>query len=342
LFPLARVLVTRTSVGARRLPWAVVALLLAGGGIELAKARSPHRDLLDRGAADALIATLEESDAARGATWIEVARTEEMARTLAGDSFAVHARRAGWRHLSARRPYPNAALHRLLTELGALRHESWTGDRKRLVLEDEIFLNRGLIDLLQVRYTHSIERLGEASGATSRATANETILSERAVLEPFARLAPERVVRTPNLETLNKMVALSILSGSPSQPLHASPKPEEETEPNRGPAMSFAAAQVELAGQIAGSKLEARVEGGSGGRLVFREAFFPGWKATVNGEDVEVEPADAVFRQLTPIESDLTAAGLAVRSKYEPWSLRYGSLLGLLSLLLTAYLARRA
>jgi len=75
------------------------------------------------------------------------------------------------------------------------------------------------------------------------------------------------------------------------------------------------------------NRLDAHVSSRSGGWLVFHEAWDAGWKATVDGADVELVRADwnarAVF--VEPGEH-------VVRTFYEPWSLRLGTLATILAL----------
>ena len=75
------------------------------------------------------------------------------------------------------------------------------------------------------------------------------------------------------------------------------------------------------------SRVDIGVVGTSGGFLVVHEAWMPGWKATVNGRDAEVLRLDHVFLgvQVPPGNS-------TVRIKYEPWSLRIGTLLTIIGL----------
>lgn len=83
-------------------------------------------------------------------------------------------------------------------------------------------------------------------------------------------------------------------------------------------------------------RAEASVRGTSGGWLVFRDAWAPGWKCTVDGEDRDVVRVDHAYRAV-----ELEPGDELVRTWYEPWSLRIGTSLTLLGWILTALSARR-
>ena len=83
-------------------------------------------------------------------------------------------------------------------------------------------------------------------------------------------------------------------------------------------------------------RLDLVVESNCGGWVVMSEAWMPGWKATVNGEDAEVLRADHVGRALR-----VGPGRSVVRTKYEPWSQRLGLGLTLVCLLAAIVLARR-
>lgn len=84
-------------------------------------------------------------------------------------------------------------------------------------------------------------------------------------------------------------------------------------------------------------RVDARVDGTGGGWLVFHDTWAPGWKATVDGRDADVVRADHACRAV-----HVPAGARVVRTWYEPWSLRIGFSLTLLSLALAAWLTRRA
>jgi len=75
-------------------------------------------------------------------------------------------------------------------------------------------------------------------------------------------------------------------------------------------------------------RIDVGVRDSEGGWLVVHEGWAPGWKAVVNGEDVEVRRMEHVHFGV-PLE----AGDSPVRFKYEPWSLRWGALITLLSFL---------
>ena len=86
-----------------------------------------------------------------------------------------------------------------------------------------------------------------------------------------------------------------------------------------------------------GNRLEVRVEDTSGGWLVMQDAWYPGWKATVNGEDAELVRADHAFRAVRIPAGD----SVTVRTVFEPWSHRLGLLATVLGLLGAVALQRR-
>ncbi len=84
-------------------------------------------------------------------------------------------------------------------------------------------------------------------------------------------------------------------------------------------------------------RLDVRLTDSSGGWLVVHEGWAPGWRATVNGEDVRVARVDHAFRGVPVPPGDSV-----VRMVYEPASLRLGLGLTLLALLAAFALDARA
>ena len=82
-------------------------------------------------------------------------------------------------------------------------------------------------------------------------------------------------------------------------------------------------------------RLDAEVESARGGRLVFHEAWHPGWKAVVDGADVELEREGGLYRAVR-----VPAGRALVRTKFEPASLRLGAWTSCAALLLLLVLAR--
>jgi len=86
----------------------------------------------------------------------------------------------------------------------------------------------------------------------------------------------------------------------------------------------------------AADRLVLEVRGSSGGVLLAYEGWAPGWRATLDGEPVDVEPAGP-FRAVRVPEGDCV-----VRMEYAPWSLRLGALGSLLALATSAVVALRS
>ena len=78
-----------------------------------------------------------------------------------------------------------------------------------------------------------------------------------------------------------------------------------------------------------------RVKLGSPGLLVVSEAYYPGWRAYVNGKRTRLYRADGVLRAVL-----LPAGEAEVEFRYEPLSLRLGALISLLALLSLPFLGR--
>ena len=77
------------------------------------------------------------------------------------------------------------------------------------------------------------------------------------------------------------------------------------------------------------------VELGSPGYLVFSDAMYPGWRARVDGQEVEIWTADILFRAV-----QLEAGDHLVEFTFEPRSLRVGGVISLSGLVaLTGLLA---
>ncbi len=93
------------------------------------------------------------------------------------------------------------------------------------------------------------------------------------------------------------------------------------------PAPGAGGGAVESVARPAKNRFDVRVAGGTGGWLVMHEQYYPGWKATVNGEDARIYRADHVYRAVLIPPGDVL-----VRTWYEPWSLRIGFALTLISL----------
>jgi len=84
------------------------------------------------------------------------------------------------------------------------------------------------------------------------------------------------------------------------------------------------------------TRLDVQVLDSSGGWLVMYDRWYPDWKVTVNGTDAEMRRAQGVARAVR-----IPAGTSLVRTKYEPWSLRYGAALSLLAVLVAVVAARK-
>ena len=88
--------------------------------------------------------------------------------------------------------------------------------------------------------------------------------------------------------------------------------------------------------RVTPSRLDVEIESTGGGWLVFHEQFYPGWKATLDGEDVEILRVNHAQRAIR-----VPAGEHIVRTKYKPWSLRFGVLASLLATACAWWLAFR-
>jgi hypothetical protein len=82
-------------------------------------------------------------------------------------------------------------------------------------------------------------------------------------------------------------------------------------------------------------RLDAEVESARGGRLVFHEAWHPGWKAVVNGQDAELECEGGLYRAVA-----VPPGRSIVRTKFEPFALRLGAWTSFGALVFALVLAR--
>jgi len=103
-----------------------------------------------------------------------------------------------------------------------------------------------------------------------------------------------------------------------------------------GPDPSLGARESLEAEAVTPSRYDVGIESTAGGWLVFHEQFYPGWKAVLDGEDAEVLRVNHAQRAVR-----VPAGRHLVRTKYEPWSLRIGALLGLASLAAAAWCSLR-
>ncbi|MFT5285890.1 MAG: hypothetical protein ACI8TQ_002058 [Planctomycetota bacterium] len=88
--------------------------------------------------------------------------------------------------------------------------------------------------------------------------------------------------------------------------------------------------------RVAPHRLDVSIESTAGGWLVFHEQYYPGWKATIDGVDAEILRVNHAQRALP-----IPAGKHVVRTKYEPWSLRFGTTLTLLAFICAAWLSKK-
>ncbi len=143
--------------------------------------------------------------------------------------------------------------------------------------------------------------------ATARATARAELPAETPA-ESSAASQVESSVESPAKPPAR----------APAQP--GTPPPPSSETPWRAGGLEFE--------RPAPDRMDFKLSAGDGGWLVVSEAWYPGWKATVNGEDVAVSPANHALMAL-PVPS----GEAVVRLFYEPTSVRVGALLSALATL---------
>ena len=71
------------------------------------------------------------------------------------------------------------------------------------------------------------------------------------------------------------------------------------------------------------------------GMLVVAETWFPGWQATVDGQDHEIQQVESALRGVR-----LDRGAHVVELRYRPWSVYLGALMSLSGLLGAVFLSR--
>jgi hypothetical protein len=226
-----------------------------------------------------------------------------------------------------------------------------------------VFTPRTLIELFgamdeRTRHLSGIARLPSATLLdhpildVARVTA---ILARRPVAHPRLELvheAPSFVVyRRTGVPPIAHVVADAITAATdeaalgllasgavdPARQVVLSPGVAPGVPPGDGTATDpFVPGRVALSERPSPSRLDVKVDGTSGGWLVFHEQYYPGWKAVVDGRDAEIVRVNHAQRAVR-----IPAGSVGVRTKYEPWSLRIGAIASVLSLTLAAWLSRR-
>ena len=150
-------------------------------------------------------------------------------------------------------------------------------------------------------------------------------------------LPPARIV--PALRPApSEAEALATLVGGELDPDHAAlvladASPALEAAAPAG----FEPGAIELVARPSRDRLDVHVWGSSGGWLVMHEQVYPGWHATVNGEEAEILRADYAYRAVRIPPGDSV-----VETWYAPASIYWGLVLSLLSAITAAFLSRRA
>ena len=223
-----------------------------------------------------------------------------------------------------------------------------------------VFTNRRLVELFEAldprtRYRTGVSRLVEPAQLANPLLdlARVTCVLSR---EPLAhpRLAP--VLERPGFHVYRRSGALPLAFGVTAiERVHDGAAARRLVEgeldlattaliaqhPSSGPALppglGEGRVRVLATERPAPGRLDAKVEADAPGLVVFTEAWMPGWRASVNGEDAPVLRANHVLRAVP-----VPAGRSLVRTRYEPGSLRIGLALTLLSLGLAFLFGRGA
>lgn len=143
----------------------------------------------------------------------------------------------------------------------------------------------------------------------------------------------------PSAEGASSAVALGLVTSGQISPLSprciVPPEALEGTAAGPESTTAWSAGLLEF-DRPAPDRIDLLLRASSGGWLVISEAWYPGWKATVNGEDVKVSPADHALMALP-----VPAGDAVVRLFYEPGSVRAGVILSVLATLFALFHAVR-
>jgi hypothetical protein len=149
---------------------------------------------------------------------------------------------------------------------------------------------------------------------------------------PPARIVPEAVVVASDEEALT---ALATDRAAYDRRTLVAPGFEEAV--SGAPTVSEFRAGTLRVERPAANRFDVEVEGTSGGWLVMHEQWAPGWRATVDGEDVPLVRADHACRAVR-----IPAGSSRVETHFAPTSLRLGAGLAVLGLVLALVLDRLA
>ena len=168
-----------------------------------------------------------------------------------------------------------------------------------------------LLNILSARYVVSEDKLAlpEIYGAGPRIYRNDLalpqayVVSRAQVVEDSAtRLA---VLLDPTFDPRSEV----LLSRAPASPLGQQTKPKTKSSP---PIPS-----VQREGP---QSIQVRVNMPQPGYLVLNDVYYPGWRATVDGQPAEILPANHAFRAVALAQGEHTVA-----FEYAPFSFRLGA-----------------
>lgn len=190
--------------------------------------------------------------------------------------------------------------------------------------------NQRILDLLRVTTVLSTRELDNPRAASGR---------ERRDLEPIWSQPGFHVYRRPGALPVALLVPRATIAASDQAALEhlASPAFNPRAEVVLAPGTELPdGAQLETGPdellevtvrRPSASRIDVQVRTGAGGWLLITEQFMPDWKVNIDGVDAVMLRADHALRALWIPPGEHT-----VRTWYEPWSLRYGFTLMLLSL----------
>ncbi|MFO1010653.1 MAG: hypothetical protein U1F29_11380 [Planctomycetota bacterium] len=285
-----------------------------------ARAARPALAELDRATLDAVRATAGDGRVVR------VADDAEDARELAPTG-ALAA--AGIGELDA----AGAALEPRVAELLDRLDPALRAGGAPLRLPRASLVNHALFDRLRVTCVLAREPLENPRLALVRAEGGRFVYRRDGAL-PYARVVPGELVQVPGA-----IGALGLLQAGALDATSAAIADANDALPRAPSTAPFHAGEL-LVRRPEADRVDVEVRGSSGGWLVFQEAWDPGWKAAIDGEDVDFVRLDHAFRALP-----LRAGDSIVRTKYEPFELRLGAWIAVgaaLATALFAFGARRA
>jgi hypothetical protein len=182
-----------------------------------------------------------------------------------------------------------------------------------------------LMDLANVRYLLTVRDLGPSVVGASRVYEGEISVYEFATAMPRAFMAHRAVVRRGE-EALAYM-------NSRSFDMRGEVVLEEEPSPrflDPGAAGEGFASSARIT-VYSNDRVEVLTDSATNGYLVMSDAWYPGWRARVDGAEVPIIRADYLFRGIP-----LTAGKHRVVFQYLPRAFRYGLLISIAGAALVA------